>query len=111
MTRVIPRDLFNDGNLLTNYGHLYIQLENKGLEHLLKDCLLKEDQFKIIDDIDGNTYLDNVTLYGSDGEKIHIYRSLNSRDSLSLWFVGEDDDYEVFALNGELSTDLLDLLQ
>lgn len=113
MMRVIPRDLFNDGNLLTNYGHMYIALENINLHHKLIHTD-EEEQFNIAQDIDGNTYLSNVKLLDKNNEPITIYRSLNSREKYSLWFEHNEEYDNVFDSSSgsvKISNTLLKILQ
>lgn len=109
MNKVIPRDLFNDGNLLTNYGNLYIALEKIGKENLLR---YREDHhFSIITDkSDGSTWIANVELNTPNKKSIHLFRNLNSRDSKSLWFRSKEEDYEVFNEDGTLTNELLEIL-
>lgn len=88
--RVIPRDLFNEGNLLKCYGQLYLNLEKMGLQ----DCLAYTDggAFNVVqDDSDGSIYLLNVHLIVR-GELIPLRRPLNSRDSYPLYAYVDDDD-------------------
>lgn len=106
--RIIPRDLYNEGNLLTNYGHLYIALELYNLQDLLVEDLYDDEQFNIVtDELSGATYLSNVKLFTQSSDELSLFRHLNSRETYSLWFVGEDDDYEVFTKSGKLTPNLL----
>ncbi len=96
MQRTAPRDLFNDGNLLTNYGHLYICLEKEGLEEHMRHYK-KEEQFEIVHNICGDTYVANVRIVDTEGESIEIHRPCNSREKYSLYFTDSDEEeYEVF---------------
>lgn len=112
MFRVAPRDLFNDGNLLTNYGHLYIALEKLGLEsHFIH--INEEEQFNIIQDCDINTYIENVYITDKFRNKIHIFRRLNSRDKYSLWFESQID-YEIYSIfneDGSLTKEFLNIIK
>lgn len=112
MNLVIPRDLYNLGNLLTNYGHLYIELEKLNLQ----DKLIHErenDQFNIKHNQDGESYLTNVTLIDKHREPIVLYRPINSRESLSLYFISNLDDeiYNVFNDNRSLNNVLIEELR
>ena len=106
--RVIPRDLFNDGNLLTCYGHLYIALEQHGLQ----DCMVYSDDeaFNIHQDIDGNTFLTNVTLYTIHHEEIFIFRPINGRTQKSLLFIDVYEDMHPVFIQDELNEKLLNLI-
>lgn len=103
MIRVAPRDLFNDGNLLTNYGHLFIALE----KHRLDDCMRhfnEEEPFDICQDMDGNTYIRNISIVSRDGREIEIFRTVNSRLKYSLCFTSKDEEIESLFIekdNGE----------
>lgn len=109
--KVIPRDLFNDGNLLTNYGHLYIALEKLNLQDLLINDVEGNSNFKIgYMELSGCTYLQDVRMYTHQGDELMLYRHQNSRETYSLWFEGEDDDYEVFNSNGTLTPTFLDYI-
>ena len=102
MIRVIPRDLFNDGNLLMNLGTLYLRLETLGLEDNLES---DGEQYNIHSDNDGNTYVDNVVLSDVNGDFISLERSLNTRERFSLEYFNDNDDElkNVFTDGGELT--------
>lgn len=109
--RVIPRDLFNEGNLLKCYGQLYLNLEKMGME----DCLVYEDggPFRVIQDqSDGSIYLSNVQLIVR-GEVIPLRRPLNSRDPYPLYaeIDPENVSIRVFNAMGDFSADMRDFLK
>lgn len=102
--RVIPRDLFNEANLLKCYGQLYINLERMGLE----ECLVMGDingRFDIWqDENDGSLTVTNVVLT-IHGDVVPLLRPLNSREPYPLWatvrdIYGEPDELEVFNVDG-----------
>lgn len=108
MIRVIPRDLFNDGNLLTNYGHLYIALEKHNLHNKLVHTN-EQNEFEICRSrMSGETWIKNVILYDKNNKEIEILRPLNSRESLSLYFISNQDEeeYEVFTTNENEEPDI-----
>lgn len=114
--RMIPRDLFNDANLLKCYGQLYIKLTESGIEHsakLLDD--LCQDGFNIEQNPNsGATSLNNVILL-IDNMTYWLERPLNSRDSWPLYVVGNDADGDtdpipVFDDNGNLSSEMIELI-
>ena len=108
--KVVPRDLFNDANILMNFGNLYIQLEKINEHDLMQSNVEAGDQFKInMDKSDGSTSIRGVELV-IDGNIIEVWRPLNTREKWSLWFRGEEDDYEVFDDEGNLSVELLSLI-
>lgn len=105
-SRVIPRDLFNEGNLLKCYGALWIGLEKLGLQ----DWLIHEGEgFEVYqDDADGSTYLANVRLMLgglTDAIPVMLRRPLNSREAYPIYatFHDLDDEIEVFTKHGSLS--------
>ena len=108
--RVIPRDLFNEANLLKCYGQLYINLERLGLE----DCLVHDEDdapFAVYQSQDdGSTTIANVTLVVN-GAEVYLRRPLNSRAAYPLRAqIDDDTDIAVFTDAGEFSADMLVLL-
>lgn len=111
-TRVIPRDLFNEANLLKCYGRLYICLENYsgGSVKLAEDV----DRFEVVQrPDDGWTYIANIPLTVR-GSRYILTRPLNSRDPWPLYAeeIGnpDADPIEVFDDDGNLSEAFRDLL-
>lgn len=106
-TRVIPRDLFNEANLLKCYGQLYLGLEHLGMEGCLQhDC----QAFQIEQsEADGSLTVANVTLTVR-GQICSLSRPLNSRREYPLYLQNGDDVIEVFANHGQLSDEMLDFL-
>ena len=105
MKRVIPRDLFNDANLLKCYGQLYLELERLAYTHVElvnADEWIDTSAFDIGQTCDGETYLLNVVLYVR-GEPQHLYRPMNSRDNYPLYMRTRDDDVSVFDEAGKLT--------
>lgn len=81
--RIIPRDLFNEANLLKCYGQLAL-LE---LEGLLPQLKIEHDgePFQIeMDPSDGSLYIDNIKLIFN-GVPLPVSRPLNSRNSWPLY--------------------------
>lgn len=102
--RVIPRDLFNEANFLKCLGQLAILHldgmlpENVGIDHDGK-------RFKVYQDEDGSLRIKNFTLTIA-GERIDLYRPLNSREDWPLWFErGDEIEGTVFDKHGEISAD------
>lgn len=108
--RVIPRDLFNEANLLKCYGQLYINLENFGLEHCLihGEC---EDAFDILQDLsDGSLSVSN--LYLTLRNKTYRFeRPLNSREPYPMYMVSGAWAIEVFNDDGPFSQQMIDFLR
>jgi len=88
-TRVIPRDLFNESNLLKCYGQLYLNLENMGLESSLRHNTDYDETFLITSSEDGCLTIDNVQLVLND-EEIMLECPLNSREPYPLYIADED---------------------
>ena len=90
---VAPRDLFNDGNLLTCMGKLCIELDRNGL---LSQWQHEEEgvvsSWNIDQDQDGNTWLTNIAVVNKSGEEISIFRPCNSRLKYPLLFLDRDGD-------------------
>lgn len=100
--RVIPRDLFNEGNLFKCYGKLWIELERWHMEDKLEHHNDGE-QFEVLQDDDGNTFIYNVHLIVNN--RVYMpYRPLNSRDPWPLLIdLPNGDTINVFEDDGELS--------
>lgn len=110
--RVIPRDLFNEANLLKCYGRLWICLENR----MGRGVEMPEDveRFEIVQRTDdGWTYIKNLPLKIGP-RSFRLVRPLNSRHSWPLYAEEIDnpdaDPIEVFDDDGELSQPFRDLL-
>lgn len=109
-TRVIPRDLFNEGDLLKCLGRLSIVLEN----HAGHDARLRHRHdtgpFNIDQDpSDGSISCENVLLkVGS--QNVHLFRPLNSRTPWPLWARFDVEDVEVFDQAGSMTDEFRDLI-
>lgn len=106
MNKVYPGDLFNDSNLLFQYGKLYIGLADNGLLH---HWIETEENYNIfIDENTGGSYLAGIAITVDD---IPIFRSVNSRKKYNLYTdIGEDTIY-LFNDNGELTNEFLEYLK
>ncbi len=110
-TRVLPRDLFNEANLLKCYGRLWICLETAG------SCAHFEAErvpfFKIEQGDSGELYIANLPLTIGDRDFI-LFRPLNSRRPWPLYV--EDDEnpdferVEVFDDEGNLTAAMRELI-
>jgi hypothetical protein len=108
--RAIPRDLFNEANLLKCLGQLYIQLELKagarewGLQHT-------GDRFEIEqDDSDGSLAVANFWLT-FENKVWFFYRPLNSREPYPLYTDHNDTAIAVFDHHGTLTEEFLKLIR
>lgn len=105
--RVIPRDLFNEADLLKCYARLWIELDEKSGRHKAE---LHHDgaAFRVEqDETSGAIYIANVELTIR-GDTVGLYRPLNSRSKWPLW-LGDTggDDIRVFTDDGALSAEFL----
>lgn len=110
--RIIPRDLFNESNLLKCLGHVYIGLETAGkhqasLTLISRDMGFKVDQNKA----DGALSATNVS-FRIAGKPYLLYRPLNSREPWPLYAQLDcwDEPTEVFNNDGTLSNAFLGLI-
>lgn len=114
--RVIPRDLFNEGNLLKCYGQIYLNLERLNVDaQLLDDGSLDDGSpFRITQDLDGNLTVLNVYLRVR-GTRMPLRRPLNARSPYPLYMgferYGEEDELAVFNDDGTFSKEMLDFLK
>lgn len=108
--RVIPRDLFNEANLLKCYGRLYLKLETAELLHVE----LQHDgaAFDVQQDpSSGGLFLANVSLRVRD-ETFRLHRPLNSRGEWPLYLTDEnEEEFTVFADDGSFADEFTDFLR
>jgi len=109
MIRVLPRDLFNDANLLKCVGAIILAIEDRKLPPVFT-YVYDGDPFDIEqDENDGSTYICNVVISASNNE-LNLRRPLNSREAwplfASLW---DGDECEVFNSDGSFSDAFLAL--
>lgn len=96
--RVIPRDLFNEADLLKMLGKLWLRTEGYDtVEMELTDG--GRQGFRIEQDQgDGSIFAENVR-FAVKGKSYHLYRPLNTREPWSLWITDADGfDERVFDL-------------
>lgn len=108
--RVIPRDLFNEANLLKCYGRIYLELErlpNVGAELLFPGEGTGEAFVVEQDEADGSIYLANVH-FMIRGTSYPMRRPLNSRDNYPLYITLDDyqDPIRVFNELGHFSQEM-----
>lgn len=108
--RVIPRDLFNEANLLKCYGNIYIQLERLNAEGV--ELLHNGEPFEVEqDEHDGSTYVSNVDLVVR-GVACQFRRPLNSREAWPLYMLtGDYEEISVFHDDGSFSVEMLEFLE
>ena len=98
--RVIPRDLFNEGRLLTMLGKLVIHVMDS--HSVWKYEQEDAGHFQIFQNPDdGSLGCANIKFYYR-GEPVVLYRPLNTRDPWSLYFIWQGDERSVFTSTGEV---------
>lgn len=111
--RVIPRDLFNEANLLKCYGRLYIEGENTPGVVLAHNPSEAGAPFRIAQNQDdGSLTVMDVTL-SVHGHEVSLYRPLNARGAFPLY--GETNEsihgyeggdvFEIFNEDGSFHAD------
>lgn len=103
--REIPRDLFNEANLLKCYGKIYIELERGNYPGV--EMVHNGGPFAVTQDqSDGSLYIANVYL-NVRGDAINPRRPLNSREPWPLYFWGpNDEEVEVFTNTGSFTEEM-----
>lgn len=113
--RTIPRDLFNEANLLKCLGQLYIKTEGfLGLSprpflivHTGNDWNVHQDES------DGSIHSGAITVMIQNRAYDH-YRPLNSREPWPLWLAlrhdPDADHFRAFTDDGELSAEMMALI-
>lgn len=108
--RVIPRDLFNEANLLKCFGQIYINLESLNLPKVR----LEHDgkAFRVAQDASsGALYLGNVTLVVGESY-CQLHRPLNSREAWPLMLTtAEEEEISVFDVEGNFSPEMVEFLK
>lgn len=108
--RVIPRDLFNEGNLLKCLGQLYLNLEVLNLEGVVMDHYEGEG-FEICRTQDGDLYVGNIVLHIRDVPYTFL-RPLNSRRSYPGYILKLDQDrLDVFNEDGTFTPEFISYLK
>jgi hypothetical protein len=108
--RVIPRDLFNEADLLKCLGRLCILLEN----HQGHRAELSEGDgapFDIQQDESSGALEVRNLPFRIAGNPFRLTRPLNSRRPWPLYAEDEDDAWSVFTSDGELTPEFLDLIK
>jgi hypothetical protein len=111
--RVIPRDLFNEANLLKCYGQLYLKLEELNIPGVLLEH--SGEAFDVWQNPDdGSTTVVNIELMkGGDGDTrmIGLYRPMNSREPWPLYAMLDYEEVAVFNDDGSLTGEFITLLK
>ena len=107
--RVIPRDLFNEADLLKMYGKLWIALDDL---HTHMATLDEGDgsPFEIQQDpADGSLSIANLE-FRIAGSIWRLKRPLNTRQPWSLWVFDDETEERVFTMGGALSPEFRRLI-
>lgn len=108
--RVLPRDLFNEANLLKCLGRLFLLCDDAP-----KDCTLvhtySDRPFHVSqDDATGAITCVNIYMYIGD-ERILFWRPLNSREPWPLYIEYDDECISVFDDNGNLTPEFKEVIK
>lgn len=107
--RVLPRDLFNEADLLKCYGRLWIVLDETRSRTKF-ETEYTEGPFNVEQDpSSGSIYVANVS-FTIRGQPWRLMRPLNSRSPWPLYAETENDSVPVFDDVGNLSTEMLELI-
>jgi hypothetical protein len=108
--RVIPRDLFNEANLLKCMGQLWLNLEKLNLPDV--EMAYDDESFDIDQCQDtGATFVRNITLVVND-EVVVPWRPLNSREPYPLYITRDNgDEISIFNDEGWFTPEMLFFLK
>ena len=109
MKRVIPRDLFNDANLLKCLGRICLLIHDGKLP---LDVEYDDEPYDIrMNPSDGSTFVANLNFQTLKGRCVYFTRGLDARDSWPL--LAQDDQGRavyVFDAQGNVTTHFMDFL-
>lgn len=103
--RVLPRDLFNEGNLLKCMGRLWIILDEThghAAKFETEDC----DGFDIVQDPNSGAIYARGVVFTVHKTPLLLTRPLNSRNEWPLYAENEDSSVAVFDDAGNLSEEM-----
>lgn len=111
-TRVIPRDFFNEGKLMTCMGNLYIQAESSTRPDGINIVIEENGEPFIIekDSSSGDIYVSNYKTYVN-GNLVRFATNLNSRSKYPLNCTYDNAEYTVFTNTGEFDQEFIELCQ
>lgn len=106
--RVIPRDLFNEANLLKCLGRFWIETERYQPQWVRIE--FDNEPFDVrLDEDDGSLSVANISI-SINGTDYRAKRPLNSREDWPLYLTTDDDCIAVFTDDGSLSPEMLALI-
>jgi hypothetical protein len=104
--RVLPRDAFNEANLLKCIGQLTLLMHDKGVPGLQYEY--DGEPFKIVmDDSDGSIFVKNIQFY-LNSKPIEFKRPMNSRQHWPL--IESETGEPVFDENGNYVLNISEVL-
>lgn len=108
-TRVLPRDLFNDGKLITSVGFLVMDIHDGKLPGL--NFEFDGEPFDVyLDPYNSELMIYNIRFRSNRAGRVHIYTTNNSKEALPLQYriAGDFDrsDY-VWVSTGVYNPDFL----
>ena len=108
MIRILPRDAFNDANLLKCVGKLSLLVADTQAGIL---TLTYDGEPFIIEQCegDGSTFVGNIQFYVGD-VPLHVSRPMNAREAWPLYAELYDIEYSVFDNDGNLTPEFKELL-
>lgn len=110
--RVLPRDLFNEANLIKCIGKIVLMIEDCDVNDL--QYHYDGEEFYINQNpYDGSTHISNIefwTVGKENNRQVFFTRSLNSRAPWPITACVGDDEFDVFSKDGEFILDLPDEL-
>lgn len=106
--RVLPRDLFNEANLLKCIGHLWLKLE--GMANIEWDY--NGEPFEMCQDQDDDSVLIDNLILKIKGTKYFLTHPLNSREAWPLyaWSFDTEEETAVFNEYGALTAEFFHLI-
>jgi hypothetical protein len=109
-TRVIPRDLFNEANLLKCLGRISLLITNEFAPAGLQLTNLRPTEGFPIDmhAQDGSIYCPHMRLSNKHGLSSLILRPCNSRDPYPVFLEWLDEEVQVFDDDGAFTDELLE---
>ena len=101
--RVLPRDAFNDANLLKCIGKITLDIEDGNLKNW--QYHFDGDNFEILqNENDGSTFVSNITFWYK-SQQIELYRPLNSREDWPLMAIIDGEYCDIFDEHGNVQID------
>jgi len=99
--RVIPRDLFNEGKLLSQLGRISLMIHDNTLPHITVNHENENSGFIISQNPDdGSISVTNLHFFDNNGTPIYFFHGLNCKEKFSLQMEFKGEVYWCFDDNG-----------